>query len=76
MRYLVLFAGLALASCGGGYERYEPPTVDSYGHSPEQLARDQHECIEAKRAHGFVGDARMITDCMEQRGYTILAPKG
>jgi hypothetical protein len=44
--------------------------------SPEQLAKDQHECIEAKRAHGFVGDAGMITSCVEQRGYTILTPKG
>lgn len=67
---------LLLAACGGGYGRYEPPTVDSYGKSPEQLAKDQHECIEAKRAHGFVGDAGMITGCMEQRGYAIVTPKG
>lgn len=73
---LILSTALLLAGCGGGYGRYEPPAVDSYGHSPEQLAKDQHECIEAKRAHGFVGDGGMITSCMEQRGYTILTPKG
>ncbi|RQH14942.1 hypothetical protein [Bradyrhizobium sp. RP6] len=72
----ILLTALFLSACSEGYGRYEPPVVDSYGRKPEQLAKDQHECIEAKRAHGFVGDARMITDCMEQRGYTILTPKG
>jgi hypothetical protein len=77
MRKLFCFlAVLSLAGCAEGYGRFEPPVVDSYGHSPQQLAQDQHECIEQKRAHGFVGDARMVTDCMEQRGYTILTPKG
>ncbi|WP_316214084.1 hypothetical protein [Bradyrhizobium sp. SZCCHNR2032] len=77
MRKVVLaFTTLALSGCGGGHGRYEPPAVDSYGHTPEQLAADQHECIEAKRAHGWLGDAGMITDCMERKGYTILTPKG
>jgi hypothetical protein len=77
MRLIVLPALLLLAGCAGdGYGRFEPPVVDSYGKKPEQLAKDQHECIEAKRANGFVGDARMVTNCMEQRGYTILTPKG
>jgi hypothetical protein len=75
-QYLVLISALMLAGCAATFERYEPPAVDSYGHSPQQLAADQHECIEKKRAHGFVGDGRMITDCMEAKGYTVLAPKG
>ncbi|MCK1543396.1 hypothetical protein IVB12_15880 [Bradyrhizobium sp. 179] len=78
LKYLAFLALLSLTACGGGegYGRYEPPVVDSYGKKPEQLAKDQHECIEQKRANGFVGDARMVTNCMEQRGYTILTPKG
>lgn len=77
VRLLTLISmAFLLTACGGGHGRYEPPAVDSYGKSPEQLAKDQHECIEAKRAHGWVGDAGMITSCMEQRGYTILTPKG
>lgn len=65
-----------MTSCGDGYGRYEHPAVDSCGHTPEQLAKDQHDRIEEKRAHGWVGDAGMITDCMQKRGYTILTPKG
>lgn len=77
MRRLILVLGtLTLAGCAEGHGRYEPPSVDSYGHTPEQLARDQHDCIEAKREHGWIGDAGMITDCMQQKGYTILTPKG
>jgi hypothetical protein len=75
-RLWIVISAVMLTGCGGGYGRYEPPAVDSYGHSPEQLARDQHECIEAKRAHGWIGDGGMITNCMEQKGYTILTPKG
>jgi hypothetical protein len=76
MRYLTVLTLLLLTCCAEGYGRYEPPVVDAYGHTPQQLTQDQHDCIEAKREHGFVGDARMITDCMEKRGYTILTPKG
>lgn len=77
MRYLGIFLGaLLLSGCAEGYGELEPPVVDSYGHSPEQLAADQHECIEKRREHGFVGAARMITNCMEQKGYPILTPKG
>lgn len=78
MRSLGFLALLALTGCAGasGYGRYEPPVVDTYGVKPEKFAQDQHECVEKKKANGFIGDARMITDCMEQRGYTILTPKG
>jgi hypothetical protein len=76
LKYLVLLCPLVLCACGTPQGRYEPPVVDAYGKKPEQVAKDQHECIEEKRAHGFVGDGGMITDCMQRRGYTILTPKG
>jgi hypothetical protein len=76
MRYLPVLTLLLLTCCAEGYGSYEPPVVDAYGHTPQQFTQDEHDCIEAKREHGFVGDARMITDCMEKRGYTILTPKG
>jgi hypothetical protein len=76
MRRSLLLGALLLSGCAEGYGRYEPPVVDSYGVKPEKLAEDQHECIQRKKDHGFIGDARMITDCMEQKGYTILTPKG
>lgn len=71
-----LAAALMLAGCAATMGPYEPPVVDSYGHTPTQLAQDQHECIEAKRQHGIIGAGAMVTDCMEKRGYTILTPKG
>jgi hypothetical protein len=76
MKFIHLLVALPLTGCAEGYGRFEPPAVDSYGHTPEQLAKDQHDCIEAKRAASFVGSARMITDCMEGKGYAILTPKG
>ena len=76
MRFIAITTlALALIGCAG-HGRYEPPTVDMSGVQGDKYNRDVADCTHIKEAHGFIGDAGMITDCMQSRGYRILEPKG
>lgn len=73
MRYLVPLVCLLLAACASAFE---PPVVDTTGHEKTYLA-DQSECVKSVQDNykGFsVGQP--VTDCMRNKGYTILVPKG
>jgi hypothetical protein len=32
--------------------------------------------VDEKKAHGFIGDAGMIGQCLERKGYKIVTPRG
>jgi hypothetical protein len=68
-------AAAALAGCAG-YDRLEPPSVDLRGVDPVKHNRDVADCTDRKRQASFVGSARIITNCMEEKGYTIITPRG
>jgi len=67
---------VVLSGCAAGYDRLEPPSVDLRGVDPVKHNRDVADCTDRKRQASFVGSARIITDCMEERGYTIITPRG
>jgi hypothetical protein len=74
---LILSTAVLLTGCGATMSsRYEPPVVDMVGVDQQKWAKDQSECVQAKIDHGFIGDGYMVSKCMEQRGYKILAWKG
>lgn len=75
MKTIMFLLPLLLSSCGGGYNRLEGPVVDMRGVDANQHNRDLVECQDKKREASFVGSARIITDCMEAKGYTIIEPK-
>jgi hypothetical protein len=76
MRFLGFLALLLLTNCGGTQlDRYDPPTVDMRNVDPAHYNKDLADCTDAKRAHGWIGDALMISDCMTKRGYTVTNPK-
>jgi len=60
MRKLLFISFLGLTSCGGGYDRYDPPTVDTRNVDPVRYNKDLADCTDEKRAHGWIGDAGMI----------------
>jgi hypothetical protein len=76
-RCLVLTA-IMLSGCSTGpsYDRLEGPTVDLAGVDPVKYNKDMGECTQRKREASFVGSARMIGLCMEERGYTIITHRG
>lgn len=77
MRRHLIVVSLALVLTGcAGHGRYEPPTVDMTGVDANRYNADVADCTRRKEDHGFIGDARMITNCMEARGYRVLEPKG
>ena len=76
MRIVVIIALLALAACAGGYDRLTPPTVDRRNVDPVKYNKDVADCTDRKRNSSFVGSANIITDCMRERGYTIIDPRG
>jgi hypothetical protein len=67
---------LGLTSCAATHNRLEGPVVDLTGVDPVKHNRDMGECTQKKREASFVGAATMITDCMAERGYVIITPKG
>jgi hypothetical protein len=71
LKYLAPLA-FALAGCSTN-SALEPPVVDMSKVSPQKFAQDQAECQE--RGKGAVVIGHPITDCMRDRGYTILVPK-
>jgi hypothetical protein len=71
MKAFGLLTTLLLAGCGGGYDRYDPPTVDTRNVDPIRYNKDLADCTDKKRAHGWIGDAQMISDCMTRRGYNF-----
>lgn len=73
---LVISLALPLAGCGGGYNRLEGPVVNTRNMDPVKYNRDLADCTDRKRNASFVGSARIITDCMTERGYDIIEPKG
>jgi hypothetical protein len=75
MRKLLFMSLLGLTSCGGGYDRYDPPTVDTRNVDPVRYNKDLADCTDDKRAHGWIGDAQMISDCMTRRGYIVTNPR-
>jgi hypothetical protein len=74
-RALVLLVAAVLPGCAG-YDRLEPPSVDLRGVDPVKHNQDAADCTDRKRQASFVGSARIITDCMEEKGYTIITPRG
>jgi hypothetical protein len=65
-----------VSGCAATHDRLEGPAVDLAGVDPVKHNKDMGECTEKKRQASFVGAGRMITDCMAERGYTIITPKG
>jgi hypothetical protein len=76
MRNALIVCYLTLSSCGGGYDRYEPPTVETRGVDANKLNNDTADCVDEKKRHGFVGDAGMIGGCLQSKGYKIVTPRG
>ena len=77
MRFLpVSLFALLLSSCGGGYNRLEGPVVDMRNVDQAHYNKDLVECQDRKRSASFVGSARIITDCMPERGYQSIEPRG
>jgi hypothetical protein len=75
MRKLLFISFLGLTSCGGGYDRYDPPTVDTRNVDPVRYNKDLADCTDEKRAHGWIGDAGMISECMTRRCYIVTNPR-
>jgi hypothetical protein len=73
---LILVSLLLLSGCSGGYDRYEPPSVETRGVDANKLNNDTADCVDEKKAHGFIGDAGMIGQCLERKGYKIVTPRG
>jgi hypothetical protein len=67
---------LSLASCAVTHDRLEGPVVDLTGVDPAKHYRDMSDCTQKKRDASFIGAATLITDCMRDRGYAIITPKG
>jgi hypothetical protein len=76
MRLLLLPALLLLSGCAVTHNRLEGPVVDMRNVDANKHNQDLVECQDRKRNASFVGAARMITDCMEAKGYVIIEPKG
>jgi hypothetical protein len=70
------FAAVILSGCAAAHDRLEGPVVEMTNIDPVKYYRDLGECTQAKKDVSFVGSAGMITNCMRDRGYTILTPKG
>jgi hypothetical protein len=76
LRYLAVSLALLLGNCGGGYNRLEGPVVDTRNIDQNKYNKDLADCQDRKRNASFVGSARIITDCMTERGYSIIEPRG
>lgn len=71
MRRLIFISLIGLKSCGGGYDRLDPPTVDMRDVDPVKYNKNLADCTDEKRNASFVGSARIISDCMTRRGYIV-----
>lgn len=76
MRVAWILVLLSLTGCAGGHDRMEGPVVDMRGKDANLYNRDLVECQDRKRDAPYMGSARIITDCMSEKGYPIIAPKG
>jgi hypothetical protein len=78
MKKLILLALVLLCGCSTAvtHDRMEGPVVDMRGKDANQHNRDLVECQDRKRNASFVGSARIITDCMAEKGYPIITPRG
>jgi hypothetical protein len=74
MRKLAFICLLGLTSCAS-IDRYDPPTVDTRNVDPTRYNNDLADCTDEKRAHGWIGDAGMISECMKRRGYIVTNPQ-
>lgn len=68
-------SGVLLAGCAG-YSPYEGPLVDMAGVDQNRYNTDLSECRTIKKNATFVGNGRLITECMTSRGYKIIEPRG
>jgi hypothetical protein len=57
------------------YDRLEGPVVKMTNIDPKKYYGDLGECTEAKKKASFVGAAGLISNCMRDRGYTIIATR-
>lgn len=76
MRFLVSICALFLLTGCAGHDRLEGPIVDLSNVDPAKYNTDLSQCRQRKIEASFVGSARIITDCMAERGYTVLSPQG
>ncbi|MGP8267307.1 MAG: hypothetical protein ACLQOQ_15215 [Beijerinckiaceae bacterium] len=72
----LLIISFSVAGCGVGYDRLTPPVVDLRNVDPVKYNKDVADCTDKKRESSFIGSARIITDCMQERGYIIIDPRG
>lgn len=75
MRFLLLLSLVSLTGCAVN-SAFEPPVVDMTGVNLAKHQADQNECVARRRANdGLIVAGAPITECMRDKGYTILAPK-
>jgi hypothetical protein len=73
---VLVFSALALSGCGTTYSAYEPPVVDMRGVDQQKYAYDLGECTDAKkRDYPLITPGFIITQCMQNKGYTVLVGK-
>lgn len=70
----VVVGTVTLAGCG--HSPYEGPLVEMSGVDTGKYNRDLGECREKKHQATFVGAGTMISDCMAERGYTVIEKRG
>lgn len=46
MRAFYLLGALLLPGCGGGYDRHDPPTVDTHNVDPVRYNKDLADCTD------------------------------
>ena len=49
--------------------------MDARNVDPVRYNKDLTDCTDEKRAHGWIGDGGMISNCMERRGYIVTNPR-
>jgi hypothetical protein len=52
------------------------PECRDQGVDANKLNNDTADCVDEKKAQGFIGDAGMIGQCLERKGCKIVTPRG
>lgn len=79
MRHIfILVNAVLLAGCAARTPYVEPPVVDMAGVDQNRYNNDLSACTNEKIARNAdtVWTNGIISECMTQRGYKVLTPKG
>ncbi|MEH2542808.1 hypothetical protein [Bradyrhizobium sp. AZCC 1699] len=74
MRRFLLLSVLLLGGCAV-QSAYEPPVVDMAGVDQNRYNQDLSECTRKKMDQGAITFGAVISNCMRERGYRVIAAK-